>query len=168
MSNSEYCGRRQIACFLMILLAAPLGAMATPPAQQGLSSQQPESVTRSQSQSSQNRPLKSDGDTVRPEQTYPDGPDATRSEAAGRTGQSAAAQPGTEQQQNGTAPPVGTAVAPYEKTTGVAASRPTGAVIAPAKQRRARSIVLRLGIIAGAAVAIGTVTALSAGSHSRP
>ncbi len=64
--------------------------------------------------------------------------------------------------------PVGTAAAPYEKITGVTASRPAGAVIAPAKQRRVRSILIRVGVVVGAAVAVGTVVALSHGSPSRP
>ncbi len=68
-----------------------------------------------------------------------------------------------------TAPePVGTAVAPYEKTVGVASSRPAGAVIAPAKQRRAHSLLIKVGLIVGGAAAIGTVVALSKSSSSRP
>jgi hypothetical protein len=54
------------------------------------------------------------------------------------------------------------------KTGGVAASRPAGAVIAPGKQRRARSILIRVGVIVGAAVAVGTVVGLSHASPSRP
>lgn len=64
--------------------------------------------------------------------------------------------------------PVGTAVAPYEKPLGVAASRPEGVVIAPAKQRRTRSILIKVGLLVGAAAAIGTVVALSKASPSRP
>jgi hypothetical protein len=64
--------------------------------------------------------------------------------------------------------PVGTAVAPYEKTSGLTASRPAGAVIAPAKQRRVRAILIKVGVIAAAGVAIGTVAALSHGSPSQP
>jgi hypothetical protein len=64
--------------------------------------------------------------------------------------------------------PVGTAVAPYQKTVGVASSRPAGAVIAPAKQRRAHSLLIKLGLILGGAAAIGTVVALSKASPSRP
>lgn len=73
-----------------------------------------------------------------------------------------------EQQQNNSARPVGTAAAPYEKATGVPASRPAGAVIAPAKQRRVRSFLIKVGVILGAAVAVGTVVALTKGSPSRP
>ena len=64
--------------------------------------------------------------------------------------------------------PVGTAVAPYEKGVGVGASRPAGAVIAPAKQRRTRSFLLKSALIIGAAGAVGTVVGLSNASPSRP
>jgi hypothetical protein len=64
--------------------------------------------------------------------------------------------------------PVGTAAAPYEKSVGVAASRPAGVVIAPAKQRRTRSFLIRTGLLIGAAIAVGTVVALSNASPSQP
>lgn len=99
---------------------------------------------------------------------YPDSPEPALPQTADRSEQSGTSQSGPEQTQNTAPKPVGTAAAPYEKTTGVAASRPAGAVIAPAKQRRARSILIRVGVIVGAAVAVGTVVALSKGSPSRP
>jgi hypothetical protein len=40
--------------------------------------------------------------------------------------------------------------------------------MAPAKQRRIRIILIRVGLIVGAAAAIGTVVALSKTSPSRP
>jgi hypothetical protein len=64
--------------------------------------------------------------------------------------------------------PVGTAAAPYEKPEGVPASRPSGAAIAPAKQRRTRSFAIRIALLAGAGVAIGVVAAATLGSPSRP
>jgi hypothetical protein len=73
-----------------------------------------------------------------------------------------------EQPQSGPPAPVGTAVAPYEAGVGVAASRPAGAVIAPAKQRRTRSFMIKVGLLIGAAAAVGTVVGLSAASPSRP
>ena len=73
-----------------------------------------------------------------------------------------------EQPQSGPPSPVGTAVAPYEAGVGVAASRPAGAVIAPAKQKRSRSFMIKVGVLIGAAVAVGTVVGLSAASPSRP
>lgn len=72
------------------------------------------------------------------------------------------------QQQNPPQQPVGTAVAPYEKPTGVAGSRPAGAVIAPAKQRRVRAIVIKVGLLLAGGAAIGTVIGLSKASHSQP
>ena len=102
------------------------------------------------------------------EESYPDSPEPKRTPTADQGGPLSPSQSGSEQQQNNATKPVGTAAAPYEKTTGVAASRPAGAVIAPAKQRRARSILIRVGVIVGAAVAVGTVVALSRASPSRP
>ena len=75
----------------------------------------------------------------------------------------------TPAQQN-TAPPAptGTAAAPYEKQEGVSASNPAGSAIAPGKQRRIRSFAIRIGLLVGAAVAIGVVAGASLGSSSRP
>lgn len=64
--------------------------------------------------------------------------------------------------------PVGAAAAPPESAAGVTASRPAGAVIAPAKQRRARAILIRVGLLVGAGVALGTVMALSHATPSQP
>jgi hypothetical protein len=64
--------------------------------------------------------------------------------------------------------PVGTAVAEAPPASGVAASQPAGVAIAPAKQRRVRTIVLRMGAIVGAGVAVGSVVALTAATSSKP
>lgn len=84
------------------------------------------------------------------------------------TNQQLERRPAPTQQPSGNAAPVGTAAAPYEKGVGVAASRPAGVVIAPAKQRRTRSFLIKVGLVVGAAVAIGTVVALSNASPSEP
>lgn len=103
------------------------------------------------------------------EDALPENPSPANSQAAESVQQGAAApQTGTSQQQNGTHKPVGTAAAPYERTMGIAASRPAGAAIAPAKQRRVRTILISVGVIAGAGIAIGSVAALSHGSPSHP
>jgi len=72
------------------------------------------------------------------------------------------------QQAPQTQQPVGTAAAPAIKPEGVAVSRPAGAAIAPAKQRRVRQWAIRIGLLVGAGIAIGTVAALSLGSPARP
>ena len=74
----------------------------------------------------------------------------------------------SNQQQQSPQKPIGTAAAPPESTAGVTASRPAGAVIAPAKQRRARSILIRVGLLVGAGVALGTVIALTHATPSQP
>lgn len=64
--------------------------------------------------------------------------------------------------------PKGAAAAEVQKSTGTAASTPSGAAIAPAKQKRSRSLLIRLGALAGAGIAIGTVVALSSAGPSKP
>lgn len=63
--------------------------------------------------------------------------------------------------------PSGTAVAPQVEVSGGAASKPAGVAIAPPKQRQVRSLLIKLGLLAGAGVAIGTVVGLSAASPGR-
>lgn len=64
--------------------------------------------------------------------------------------------------------PVGTATAPAPGATGVTAAQPAGVAIAPAKQHRVRTIILRTGAILGAAAAVGTVVALTEATPSKP
>lgn len=46
--------------------------------------------------------------------------------------------------------------------------KPVGAALAPAKQKRSRTILISVGAIAGAAVALGLVVALTKGTPSKP
>ncbi len=64
--------------------------------------------------------------------------------------------------------PVGTAGAQAGPTAGGAASKPAGFAIAPAKQHQTRSFLIKLGAVAAAGVAIGTIVALSRGTGSNP
>lgn len=81
----------------------------------------------------------------------------------------AKAQPSTKAPPNPAPPaqPSGTAVAPAVELSGTAASKPAGVAIAPPKQRRLRTWLIRFGFIAGAGAALGTVAALSASSPGR-
>jgi len=72
------------------------------------------------------------------------------------------------QQQTPNAVPSGAAGAKAPTVRGAPASRPIGAAIAPTKQKQRRSLLIKAGLVAGAAVAIGSVFALSKGSPSRP
>ena len=162
--------RRKFAFGFTMLLVIQLAETAVASPQQTLTAQQAQSLSASQNQSrdSGSRTGKTEAGSSQSDATYPDNPVPSRTQAAETSEQSSTSLSGTEQQQSGDQRPVGSAAAPYEKITGIAASRPAGAVIAPAKQRRARSIVIRVSIAVGAAVAIGTVVALTHGSPSRP
>ena len=112
------------------------------------------------------------GTTQPLEDQLPDSPGALQSRASDGAQQpfngQPVAQPPQQQPQNTPREPVGTAAAEWVPTVGVAASRPAGAALAPAKQRRARSILIKVGALLGAGVAVGTVMALSEGSPSKP
>ena len=167
--------RRQIAiCLVMIFITVPFVEATSSRAQEISPSQQAESPFSTASASSQKT-----SDTSTNADAIPSAPQANNSSPdsskIGNSGPQAGASPSIAPsapkalQANPAPPPLGTATAPYTKSTGVAASRPSGAVIAPAKQRRVRSILIRVGLLVGAGVAIGTVAALSlsGASYSR-
>jgi cytoskeletal protein RodZ len=64
--------------------------------------------------------------------------------------------------------PEGAAVGEAGKTAGGPASRPAGNALAPAKQRQTRSLLIKIGVIAAAGLAVGTVAALTHGTPSKP
>lgn len=84
------------------------------------------------------------------------------------TTQSSPAQNQDQNQEQKPQRPVGTAAAEAPKTKGVTAAQPSGIAIAPAKQRRVRTIVLKVGAIIAAGAAVGTVIALTEATPSRP
>jgi len=98
------------------------------------------------------------------DKALPDAPESRN----GQNNNQGGATDAQQQQNNDDVKPLGTAAAPYTRPTGVTGSRPAGAVIAPAKQRRIRIILISVGVIAAAGIAVGTVAALSNGSPSRP
>jgi hypothetical protein len=155
---------RQIAGCLVLLLLVPFVAAATSPQQEASPSQQTGGVPSAQaeSQNSDSVATKANAGPSQAE-TLPNSPGSVHSQPVDENRPSSGQQPSPKQQE-----PVGTAAAQPVNTTGVAASKPAGAAIAPAKQRRARSILIKVGAIVGAGVAVGTVVALSSGSPSRP
>ncbi len=100
----------------------------------------------------------------------PDSPGTSASSSAQQLpappppGQASASQPA----QTPAARPPGAAAAEISNTGGVTASEPAGIAVAPAKQRRLRSWIIKLGAVAGAGVAVGTALALSQASPSKP
>ena len=170
MRASGHWLKRQIGDCCVFLLLAPFAIAGTLPPQESQPSRQAE--TGSPAEVRSHNPGRDAGPVsteVSQSETLPDSPGAVRSQVANDSQPFNGQQSSVErQQQDRTPEPVGTAAAPPLKTTGVAASRPAGAAIAPGKQRRARSILIKVGAIMGAGVAVGTVVALSSGSPSRP
>ena len=64
--------------------------------------------------------------------------------------------------------PVGTAAAEAPKVNGITAAQPAGVAIAPAKQKRVRTLALKVGAIIGAGAALGAVIALTKATPSKP
>lgn len=65
-------------------------------------------------------------------------------------------------------PPKGTAAAPDTRVDGVPAATPSGAAIAPAKQKRVRRFSIRTALVVGAVIAVGTVAGLSLATSAKP
>jgi cytoskeletal protein RodZ len=162
MKISGHWLRQAISAGIIVCLAAPCGEAAI------VRLQQKEDAHAIQAQSA-NSVSANKNPAADPTQSKasPDG-SASTSAPTNPNPQSSTLPPTQSQPQNNASQPVGTAAAPYEKTQGIPASRPAGAVMAPAKQRRTRSFLIRVSVIVGAAIAIGTVAALSKGSPSRP
>jgi cytoskeletal protein RodZ len=118
---------------------------------------------------------KTSGTTVDPSQaplqpvtTYPEAP-TPQPEQQPATPQTVQQSEQPQQQpQKPAAEPAGAATAEKVPTTGGAASRPAGVAIAPAKQHQTRSLLIKIGAIAAAGVAAGTVYGLSRSTPSSP
>jgi hypothetical protein len=107
---------------------------------------------------------------------FPDSPGAARAkpQASSAAENSANSSPAQQSAQSGATEeqkpqrPVGTAAAEAPRVSGVTAAEPAGVAIAPAKQHRARAIVIKVGAIVGAGAALGTVLGLTEATHSKP
>lgn len=154
---------RLIGSSLVLALLVSTCAAALPgPQDVGPNQEQQEGSATGQS--SQAPPAASSPST----DALPDSPGARQPPAGQFVAQAEAPQPSPEPEQKERQKPVGTAAAETSTTTGFAASRPAGAALAPAKQKRARTLLISVGAVVGAAVALGTVMALSKGTPSKP
>ena len=167
MRNASAGALRPIAACVVLLSLVPFVSAEASPTQGQNSSEQGAVASSAQAQSSDsNNPGQKSNAGPSEAETFPNSPGAVRSQTAENNppfvGQQASS--GEQQAQE----PVGTAAAESVETTGVAASKPAGAAIAPAKQKRTRSLLIKVGALVGASVAIGTVVALSSASPSRP
>ncbi len=66
------------------------------------------------------------------------------------------------------AAPLGTATAQQGATRGGVASKPAGEAIAPAKQHQVHSLLIKVGLLAAGAAAVGAVVGLTRGTSSVP
>jgi hypothetical protein len=64
--------------------------------------------------------------------------------------------------------PSGAAGAKAPNVKGAPVAQPAGAAVAPVRQRGHRSLLIKVGLLAGGAIAVGTAVALSERSPSRP
>ncbi len=149
---------KHVAAVLVLMIAAQMSAAA-------LSAQEPQQPALAQQ--TQAAPAQSDSDrqTGKPGADLPQAPDPALQPSTQESGFVSRSQDAVPQEQQ---QPVGTAAGPYTRPTGVAGSRPAGAAIAPSKQKRKKAILIRVGLIVGGAVAVGTVAGLSLASSSRP
>ncbi|MGH9495340.1 MAG: hypothetical protein ACRD3B_10110 [Candidatus Sulfotelmatobacter sp.] len=79
-----------------------------------------------------------------------------------------APQPQSGEAQQPAQVPAGAAGAKAANPKGAPVAQPVGAAVAPAPQHNHRSLLIKIGLLVGAGVAIGTVVGMSAGSPSRP
>jgi hypothetical protein len=104
------------------------------------------------------------------EDSLPDAPQAQNAQAQTvqpPAGQNQQGQPPQEQQPPANTPS-GAAGAKAANPKGAPVAQPAGAAVAPARERGHRSLLIKLGLLAGAGVAVGSAVALSHGSPSRP
>jgi hypothetical protein len=135
----------------------------------------PAQNTQPATPANQNQPQQqtSPGTSVNPSQA-PLAPVTTYPDASGaQQEQTPNAEPQTTTIPEGPKPkpqtePVGAATAESVPTTGGAAAKPAGIAIAPAKQHQTRSLLLKIGAVAAAGAALGTIFALSHSTSSTP
>ena len=83
--------------------------------------------------------------------------------------QSQSAQTPPSQQPAPAPAPSGAAGAKAANVKGAPVAQPSGAAVAPVRQRGHRSLLIKVGLLAGAGIAVGSVVALSQGrSQARP
>jgi hypothetical protein len=151
-----------VLAFVLSGILAPVSSLAQAPAAPEQAQPQDQTPAQDQQQDRQQQEDKASQEIIN-RNHLPDTPSATKPQIQEETTPSAQAAPKTPAVE-----PSGTAAAQAGKISGSAGSRPAGAAIAPAKQRQVRSLVIKLGAIAGAGIALGTVAALSKATPAKP
>jgi hypothetical protein len=161
--NQTVC--RYPRCFLIIvmtgafLISSEMPLLASPQ-QSGQTQSTPSSSDQSSSgQSVVAQPSSAEGNNKAQEADDPL-PDAPQAQST---------QPQSAQtQQQSAQTPSGAAGAKAANVKGAPVAQPVGAAVAPARQRGHRALLIKIGLLAGAGIAVGTVVALSEKSPTRP
>lgn len=170
MKDSKSWLERRVALCLVMALVVPLCAAETAPELGGSRQTVASQPNTSQPPPADQARTSGAADATSPA-PYPDSPGTLRPQSADQNSQTPQSQtppPAQNEQNDSTSSQTGTAAAPYQKQEGVSASKPAGAAIAAGKQRRIRTYAIRVGLLVGAAIAIGVVSAASLGSSGRP
>lgn len=175
-----------VLCFLVSNAPQYLAAQNAPAAPQSSQSEQQQASQTTDSNAPQSQPAANPqaGGTrydpaqaplapvpsARPSETSTVPPDAPSEVQRSQQAQSTenAAQPKPQPAQPERVNPLGTATAQEGATRGGVASRPAGEAIAPAKQKQVHSLLIKLGLVAAGAAAVGTVVGLTRGTSSTP
>jgi hypothetical protein len=147
------------------------------PAQPATTGTAPAQPNQGQSAPPANQPASpgTSGTTVNPSQgplqpvtTYPEASGTQQNEPPPDLNPQTVTVPEAPKPKQQPSQPVGAATAEKVPTAGGAAAKPAGAAIAPAKQHQTRSLLIKIGAIAAAGVAAGTIFALSRGTSPKP
>jgi outer membrane biosynthesis protein TonB len=125
-----------------------------------------EPVPQNSQEPVQTEPARAPDDAQKPQRASPNTSELPDAPMPAQAAQQEQTDP-SQTQNPGTAPS-GAAAAKAAPAKGAPASRPVGAAIAPAKQRGHRSLLIKVGLVAGACVAVGSVVALSKASSAKP
>ena len=163
---------RHFAAIVLLWLLCGFGDLSAALAQsasagsQGAAAPQPSSLQPDSSLPASNTTASGDTPPANANQTddppqdkLPDAPSASQTPATNKVSQQP--KPAGET-------PSGTATATIGNPKGNLASKPAGSAIAPSQQHRGRSLLIKTGLIVGAAAALGSVVALAQASSGRP
>jgi hypothetical protein len=153
---------------LILILFSRVGWTLVPAEQCGASQQQSTNVQPKEPQPPNAQPSRpGPGDSSSKSESPSDSPVQSNA-PVGQIPSKDAQQSTTIPLKDSTQKPSGAAAAESENISGVAASRPSGVAIAPAKQHRRRAFWVRVGAVAGASVAVGAALGLARSSPSKP
>jgi ferric-dicitrate binding protein FerR (iron transport regulator) len=157
-----------VSMSLILVLSSRAGWAFVPAEQSSSSQQQSADLQPKDPQPQKAQPTKPGADDAAANGSVPASREHSNEPVSQTTQRDDTQQSAEPQQHNEAQKPSGAAAAEAEKTSGVAASRPAGMAIAPAKQHRRRAFWVKLGAVAGAGLAAGTVFALSRSTSSKP